>query len=268
MSLVSILVLLIGGSVAGFLAGFFAVGGGILLVPVLLMYYHWIGVSSLISTHLAFGTSLLVIVFSSSSTAYQYNKTSSIIWPLAMAMGGGSIIGGTCGSLFAGTLPEETLKRIFAVLVLLAAVGLFAERTKPKGQSQPPLLLMRAGVAGVGVGLMSSLAGVGGGTLAVPVLYSLFHLPLKKAMGTSSATIAVAAASSVIGYGATGFGNSLLPWGAVGYVDVIRALPLVAASVPMARVGVAVAERTKAPLLRKLFATLLLVMGIRMLIVP
>lgn len=264
MSPLSTLILLLLGAASGFLAGFFGVGGGIILVPMLLLFYSSTGVTSLVATHLAFGTSLLVIVFAAAASAYEYHRNNQVVWRAVGVIGVASVVGAYLGSVVAGGLPAKTLQQIFAVVVVVAAIRLFAELHKPKGSEGPKLGLPGLLGTGLAAGLVSSLAGVGGGVITIPVMYSLLHFPLKRAFGTSSATIVVTALAGVVGYAVQGWGNLLLPGGTIGYVDYLRAIPVIVGTVPCAVAGARLSEKTHPATLRQIFAAFLLVVAIKL----
>ncbi len=264
MDLQSILLLLAVGAVAGFLAGLFGVGGGIILVPILLYYFQSIGVSSLVATHITFGTSLLIIAFTSASSAHQYWRNGHVIWKGVFWIGLSSVAGAWVGSWVAGGLQGKELQQIFAVVVVVAALRILIPLRKPSGQPQTNTGL--PGLIGTGtfVGVVSSLAGVGGGVFSIPLMYSLLRFPLKKALGTSSASIVITALAATTGYIVRGMGNPLLPDHTLGYVAYLHALPVIAGSLPMARVGAAVAHKTDVGLLRKIFGVFLFVVAAKM----
>ena len=256
--------LLLAGGVAGFLAGFFGVGGGIILVPILLVFFKSIEVSSLVATHLAFGTSLLVVIFASFTSAYRYTRNRHVVWKAVLFIGLASVIGAAIGSSIAGILPGKTLQRIFASVVAIAAVRLLSEGNKPKHDPDPNLA--PPGLAGTGlvVGLVSSLAGVGGGVFAIPMMYNFLRFPLKKALGTSSATIVITACASAIGYVLNGWGNPLLPDRTLGFVDYFHSLPIIIGTLPAAAFGATVAHNTRVDKLRKLYGMFLIVIAAKM----
>ena len=265
MDIVHILLLLLAGGLSGFLAGFFGVGGGIILVPILLWFFQYIGVSSLVATHLAFGTSLFVIIFASTASASRYHANGHILWKAVLVIGCASVIGAWAGSWVAGDLQGKTLQRIFAVVVIVAALRLLSEQRKPKGDPEPKLGIPGLAGTGVVVGIVSSLAGVGGGVFSIPIMYSLLRFPLKRALGTSSATIVITACAASIGYVVRGWGNPILPSGTAGYVDILHAIPVIAGTIPMAMVGANVAGTTKTDTLRKIFAGFLILVAVKML---
>lgn len=257
--------LLLGGCVAGLLAGFFGVGGGLLLVPILLFYYQAVHVTSLVSTHMALATSLLIVVCSSISSAVQYQRNGHVVWKAVVLLGITSVIGGLLGAMLAGGMEPKTLRQIFAGVVAFAAVRMFMEIRKAKIETMPPLFAPPLLGTGFVVGVLSALAGVGGGVLSIPVMHSILKFPLKKALGTSSATIVITAFAAAVGYMIRGWSNVLVPAGTLGYVDWLTALPLVVGSIPMAAVGANLANRTKVQHLKQIFAIFLLVIAMKLL---
>ncbi len=266
MELLHVILLLVGGCCAGFLAGFFGVGGGIVLVPMLLVYYQATNVTSLVSTHMAFATSLLIIVFASLSSAYQYRRNGHVVWKAVVWMGATSVAGGLIGAVLAGGMQGKSLRQIFAGVVIVSALRMLMETRKPKIEEMPPLQVPSLLGTGFVVGLLSAFAGVGGGVLSVPVMNSLLKFPLKKALGTSSATIVITALAAGTGYVIRGWSNTLVPEGTLGYVDWLTALPLIAGSIPMAAVGAQVANKMKATRLKQIFALFLLVIAMKLLL--
>lgn len=259
-----VLVLLLAGGASGFLGGMFGVAGGLILVPVLLVILQNNGVSSLVATHITFGTSLLALAVSSLPESYEYAGKRHVVWKAVWLIGGASIVGAFTGTAIAGGLQAKSLQQIFAAVVVFAALRLLSDQRKPKGEPEPnfspPALLL----TGLVVGIVSSLAGIGGGVLSIPLLYSVLRFPLKKALGTSSPIIVIAAVAGSLGYAIRGWGNPLLPVLTLGYVAYLHAVPIAVASVPMARVGAALASRIATPTLKKVFALVLLIVAIRM----
>jgi uncharacterized membrane protein YfcA len=264
MTVVQLLLLVLLGCAAGFLAGLFGVGGGIVLIPFLLLFFQLTGVSSLVATHLTLGTSLAVIVFTSLASANEYRRNNHIIWKGVVYIGLASVAGAGLGSMIAGGLEGKTLQRIFALVVVVAAFRMLGNPRRPKKDLEPRTFPPGLLLTGFLVGLVSSLSGVGGGVLSIPVMYSILHFPLKKALGTSSASIVITAFAATTGYIIRGWENFLLPPYTLGYVSYLTVLPIVAGSIPMARIGATLADRVKAGLLRKAFVVFLLVVAVKM----
>lgn len=263
-----ILLLLAAGALTGFLAGFFGVGGGIILVPILLWFFAGpLGISTLVATHLTFGTSLLVVIFASLTSGFQYSKNGHVVWKAVVVIGIASVLGALGGATLAATLQGKTLQRIFAFVVSVAALRLLLESKPPSGETE--MRLGPAGLAGIGLvtGAVSSLAGVGGGVFSIPMMYYFMRFPLKKALGTSSATIVITATAAMIGYVIHGWGDPLMAQYAgftLGYVDYLHALPVIAGTLPLARLGARTAHKTDVDRLRMLYAVFLLAISVKM----
>jgi uncharacterized membrane protein YfcA len=266
----TILLLLLAGCVTGFLAGFFGVGGGILLVPVLLFFYTSVlnpPVSSVVVTHLTFGTSLLVVIFASVVSAYQYSRNDHVIWKGVLYIGLASVAGAVFGSTIASSLQGKVLQQIFATVVAVAAVRLLMRSRKPSEEPKPNL--SPAGLTGIGgiVGMVSSLAGVGGGVFSIPMMYYIMKFPLKKALGTSSATIVITAVAATAGYIVNGWNHpdmTAYRSFTIGYVDYLHAIPIIIGTIPLARYGAGVAHKTKVGVLQKVYGVFLLVIAVKM----
>jgi len=264
MDLTGALLLLLGGCLAGFLAGLFGVGGGIILVPVLLLYFQSIGVSSLVATHLTFGTSLFIVIFTSLSSAYQYSKNQLVIWKAVPFIGIASVVGALVGAAIASGLQGESLQKCFAVVVAVAAVRLLSETRKPKDSATVNTSPIGLGGIGFVAGTISSLAGVGGGVFSVPMMCNFLKFPLKKALGTSSATIVITALAAATGYVVKGWGNVLLPSYTLGYVDYLHSIPVILGTIPLARLGASTAHKTSSKTLRRVYGIFLLVIALKM----
>jgi uncharacterized membrane protein YfcA len=256
--------LVLAGLAAGFLGGVFGTGSGIVLVPVLLLYCHATGVSSLVATHVAMGTSLLVVTFASLAQAWEYSRTDHIVWRGAAYFALAGVTGSVMGTAVAAGLEGTALRKIFGFVLLVAAVRLFSGKRKSAGDLEPapaPWPLLGTGFL---VGVISSLSGVGGTFVAVPLLYTYRHFPLRKAIGTSSAAIVVIAAAGAAGYILRGWGNEFLPPGMPGFMCWQAALPLFAGVVPGGILGTRIGPRADIPLVRTTFAVLLLAVMLRM----
>jgi uncharacterized membrane protein YfcA len=265
MDLLSASILFVAGCVAGFLSGFFGVGGGIVLVPMLLYFFQNNGVSSLVATHLTFGTSLMIIVIASFSSAVQYYRDNHIIWRAVLFVGLSGVIGAWGGTAIAAAMEGKSLQRIFAGVAVLAALRLLGETRKPRSDAGPNTGVAGLSVTGFLAGAVSSMTGVGGDVFAMPILYSILRFPLKKSLGISSAAMAITALVAAAGYAVRGIGNELLPANALGYVDYIHAAPVIIGMLPLAYLGASMANGARVTRLRKVFAVLLFIVAVKML---
>lgn len=269
MALIEFLIFIGIGCIVGFLAGLFGVGGGFVMVPILIISFEQVGVSPSVLTHVAIGTSLFVVVFASIMSAYQHRKQKNIHWRSVFVIGFSSALTAFATTRLAAELSGRHLRLAFALIIIVAAVKML---TESETQAQKKLELSTGpntlGLAGVGLatGVVSGLAGIGGGVFTIPIMYNLLKIPLKLAIGTSSAVIVITAFFSASGYILNGMGRSGLPEWCVGFVDLQHGVALAIGSVFFARVGAYVSFKTHPFRLKKLFALFVILIAIYILL--
>jgi len=264
MDILTFLILFFVGGGIGFLAGFFGVGGGVILVPVLIFLFEHQGANNSIVTQLAMGTSLLIVTFASMSSAAKHTHQKNVYWRAVLIMGLASVVTASLGSVAAAAVSGVLLRKIFAVAVLASGLRLLFEKTKQESAGEFNPQAWKFILIGSVVGLLSSLTGVGGGLVSIPLMYYLLHFPIKRAIGTSSATIIITAGAAVTGYIVNGFGNPYLPAHTLGYVDYVQAIPLIIGTVAVGPLGAATVHKTHSVMLRRFFAVFLTVNALYM----
>lgn len=258
-----ILIFLTLGSVAGLTAGLFGVGGGLVIVPTLLWVFTSRGIDSSIVMHLAVGTSLATIIVTSLSSVYAHNKHKAVQWGLFLMLAPGIVIGAWLGAVVADQLSSMWLQRVFAVFVFFVALHLVLDVDFAKHRYAPGRFGMA--LAGSIIGMISSIVGIGGGSMTVPYLH-WNGIDIRSAVATSSACGLPIAVAGTIGFIATGWGEAALPDGSSGYVY-WSAMPwIVVATVIFAPVGASLAHSLPTKILRRLFAILLFIVGIKLLL--
>ena len=255
-----LLILIATGSVAGILAGLLGIGGGILIVPVLVFIFRFQGVDNDIIMHTAIGTSLATIVVTSLSSVREHQAHAAIIWPVVKIIAPGIIIGAFVGSFIAKGLDSDSLRLIFAPFMLLVAWQMAFGRP-PKPQRELP---QKVGmfVAGGIIGSLSSLLGIGGGSLSVPFM-SFCNVSVRKAVATSAAIGFPIAVAGAIGFIISGWNATNLPEWSLGYINLKAALSIVIASALTAPLGAKLTHIMPINLLKKVFAFLLLIVAIK-----
>ena len=252
------------GSLAGFLAGLLGIGGGIILVPLFLWAFEVTGFAPELLVHIAFGTSLAVIIPTALSSTFGHRKRGNVEWHQVLYLCLGGFFGALCGAWLASLLSGEWLKGLFGIMQILVALQLliFNPRLPPeRKESVPCLPLVTVGFAG---GAFSAFFGVGGGVIAVPLMVIVLGFPIHLAVGNSSALIVVSSLSGAFSYVAHGWGADLLPPFSLGYVNWLVFALVAPFSIGMARLGVRVASRTAHDKLVKVFAALLVLVGLRL----
>lgn len=258
-----LLVYLASGAVVGILAGLLGLGGGVIIVPLLNMVFAWQGMSPDLIQHMALGTSLSTIVFTSISSFRAHHQRGSVRWDLWRTITPSIVLGTFGGSLLAGTLSTYFLKMFFAIFLFVIGTQMLLNLT-PKATRPLPSKATIASVGGV-IGLISSFAGVGGGTMSVPFMVWC-KVPFIGAVGTSAAIGLPIALSGTLGYIVSGWGDPALPAWSLGYVSVSATLGLVVPSMLTAPLGVRLGHALPVKVLKRFFGLFIYVMAINMLI--
>ncbi|HKK14819.1 MAG TPA: sulfite exporter TauE/SafE family protein [Gammaproteobacteria bacterium] len=256
-----ILILLGMGGLAGMLAGLLGIGGGIIIVPVLALVFAHQGVAPEAIMHVAIGTSLATIVVTSLSSIRAHQRRGAIDWRVFRVITPGIIVGGVLGAAIAKQLAGDTLRLAFASFMLLVAAQMALGRTPPAHRRLPGTAGI--GLAGALIGTVSTLMGVGGGSMSVPFL-TWCNVPVRAAVGTSAAIGLPIAVTGALSYVVSGWHGAHLPPWSVGFVNLPAFTGIVVASTLFAPAGAALAHRIPPLLLKRLFAAFLLVLGIRM----
>jgi len=260
-----ILIGLIGSSVlAGILAGLLGVGGGIVLVPVLFWILAFVDFPADISMHLAVATSLSTIIFTSLSSARSHHSHGNVDLKILKLWAPGVVIGALGGGLAAKFVNADALKTIFGVIAVLVAINMMRKNIFVFRSALPESPAVN-GVISVLSGLFSALMGIGGGTLAVPILSS-FSVPIRKAVGTASAMGILIAVPATLGFIWAGWNVPNRPFGSLGYVNLIGTLIILPFTVGFAPVGASLSNRISTILVKRCFAIFLGITGCRMLL--
>jgi len=268
LSLETVLLLISIGIAAGILSGLFGVGGGIIIVPSLLGVYAFTHFYSPYIVHIAIATSLFTIIFTSLSSAHKHFGHGNVEWKAALYIGLSSAVTVFLFSKIAILLPGEILKQTFSVVLIIVALKmLFDKKGKlddPPGKKTEvfkPWLCLGIGALS---GAIAAFSGLGGGVFVIPLMYYLMKVPIKKAIGTSSAAILITAVAGVLSYFVNSpAGANSIPY-SFGMVDTLSAVPIIAASIPFARVGVYINRKTHHYLLTKLFAVFIIIVSLKL----
>ena len=249
------------GLVVGFVAGLLGVGGGLIIVPVLIMMLHAQGLAAGMEPQLALGTSLASILFTSLSSVRAHHRHGAVEWPLVRRIAPSIVLGTMLGAMLAAQMSAWVLKVFFVVFLFYAAIQMWMDFKPAPHRGLPG----RAGttLAGSIIGAVSSWVGIGGGTLSVP--FMLWHnVVLHRAIATSSAIGFPIAIAGALGYVLGGWEESGRPAGSLGFVYLPALAGIVLGSVLTAPLGARTAHRTPVRPLKRIFALLLLVLAVRM----
>ena len=251
------------GIFGGFVAGLFGVGGGLTLVPFMYMLFVAQNFPAEHVMHLALGTSMATIVFTSISSMRAHHAHGAVRWDIVRTMAPGLVLGTFGGSLVAGQVPTGPMTAIFVVIVYYASAQMMLD-FKPHAHRQMPGGAGRF-IAGGVIGVISSLVAAGGGFLSVP--FMLFcNVAIHNAVGTSSALGFPIAVAGAIGYIVAGWHDAGLPAYTLGYVYLPAFVGIVAMSILMAPVGARLAHKLPVKKLKRTFGGFLALLATKMLV--
>jgi uncharacterized membrane protein YfcA len=249
------------GLIAGFVAGLLGVGGGLILVPVLSWVYAHEGFPAAYNIHMALATSLGTILFTSVSSLRAHHAHGAVRWQVVWRITPGIVLGTLAGALAAAWLPDLGL-RIFFTLFLFYAATQMLLGLKPKAHRQLPGWAGMTAAGGV-IGLTSSWVGIGGGTLSVPFL-AWCNVRFQEAIGTSAAIGLPIALAGAAGYALSGQAVPGLPEWSLGFIYLPALAAIACMSVLAAPWGARLTHRLPVARLRRIFAGLLYLLGLRM----
>jgi len=258
------LALIATGVFAGILAGLLGVGGGIVIVPVLFFLFQSFGVSPESAMLVATATSLATIVPTSISSIRSHNKKGNVDFDLLKRWAVFILMGVLLGSWLVTRVEGNMLTMLFGVIAVLSALNMLFRTGKSALYQKLPNTTGQT-VMGVSIGFFSSMVGIGGGTISVPLL-TLYNYPTHKAIGTAAAIgliISLPGALTMLTLGST---PTDAPAGTFGLVNLFSFICIVPLTVLFAPVGGSLAAKLDAVKLKKIFAFVLLFTGLRMLV--
>jgi uncharacterized membrane protein YfcA len=257
------LLYLVLGGFAGVLAGLFGVGGGIIIVPVLVFSFAAQGFDPAILTHLAVGTSLATIIFTSINAVLEHQRKGAVLWTVFAWMTLGILLGAGFGALTAAAIQGPMLQKIIGVFALCVALQMALELKPKPGRQVPGKLALT--LAGSVIGWASAIFGIGGGSLNVPFL-TWRSVPMQQAVATSSACGLPIALAGALSFMLIGWDAPQLPAWSLGYIYLPAMAGIAITSMFFARFGARLAHRLSPRLLKRLFALLLFAVGLNFLL--
>jgi hypothetical protein len=262
------------GGLAGLTAGMFGVGGSVVIIPILDVLFRAYGIHAEASFHMAVGTALMTIIPTSLASIRAHTKRGNVDMVLLKNWGLAVIIGAALGSIIGNVMPGQILRLIFGVFIFCVAMTMSLPQRASRASDQPPRNLIQK-LTGFLIGFISSLVGVGGGSMTVPVL-TIWRMPIHRAIGTASAVGLLIALPSAIVYllsqpspaVSADFGISTIGSvpGCFGNVNVLCFVVLAISSIVTAPMGAKLTNRLPAQKLRMIFAAYMGIIALKMII--
>ncbi|MBR3880563.1 MAG: sulfite exporter TauE/SafE family protein [Mailhella sp.] len=251
------------GAIAGFLSGLIGIGGGLVVVPLLNMIFRLQGdIPAELIMHLAVGTSLSSILFTAISSARSHARRGGVLWGYVKGLAPAIVLGTICAAWLASRMSTSGLRGFFVAFLLCVATQMLFDFYPHPRRTMPGRGALAA--AGFTIGGVSSLVGLGGGSMSVPFL-RWCGVEMRQAVGTSAAISWPIAVSGTIGFVIVGWGAPDLPNWTLGYVSLPATLGIACTSVFFAPLGVKLAHTLSVPVLRRFFAVFLYVTACEML---
>ncbi|WP_455207772.1 sulfite exporter TauE/SafE family protein [Kaarinaea lacus] len=261
--IVVLLLYLVVGVIAGLCAGLFGVGGGLIVVPALAYVFSYLNIVSASLMQLAVGTSLAVIIVTSISSVLAHHKHGAVQWLLFLRMAPFIVFGSLLGAYFASRVPSDYLKLIFGFVEVIIALQMYFEFRPEPARILPGVVGL--GAVSSGIGFISAVVGIGGGTMMVPFL-TWCNVNIHKAVATSAACGMPIAVAGSLGFMLLVPAAADLPERSIGFVYWPALLSIAFASMLAAPVGARLAHRLSTHKLRRVFALFLLFIGLLMLL--
>ena len=258
-----ILAFLLLGTIVGFMAGLLGIGGGGIMVPVLTSLFLALGMPLEKVVHLALGTSMASIVVTSISSLNAHRIRGAILWDYVKGMSPGIIVGTFMATYVVALASSLALAVFFSMFMGFVAIKMLTDKKptlheKPTGRNH-------LFAVGSGIGAISALVSIGGGSLTVPYLVWR-NIDIKKAIGTSAAIGLPISVAGTLGYVVNGWSNTSLHEYILGYVFFPAVVLISITSYIFAPLGAKMAHRLPVPILKKIFAVLLIMLSIKMLL--
>ncbi|AVM60172.1 sulfite exporter TauE/SafE family protein [Haemophilus sp. oral taxon 036] len=260
-----ILLCLLVGAVAGFFAGLFGIGGGLLIVPVLVYLLPMVGVPEPLLMSTALGTSFATIVITGFSSAQRHHKLGNVVWSAVKILAPSIMVSVFICGFFIGKLDRDISSKLFACLVVYLAVKMVLSIKPKTNKTVKPLTTQSSIIGGILIGMASSAAGIGGGGFIVPFLNSR-GIDMKKAIGSSAFCGMLLGTSGMFSFMLSGLGNAAMPEYSLGYIYFPAVLCITATSFFTSKLGATATSKLPVPTLKKGFALLLITIAVDMFI--
>ena len=248
--------------VTGFMAGFFGIGGGLIMVPILFYIFSFAGIEQAFIMHLALGTSFSIIIPTSIISTMTHMKFKAVDFSIVKTFGAFVAIGVVFGTVFAVSLKTSSLVLFFSIMTMLFSLYFLTAKEKINPKPRKINLIYRV-ICGFLSGFLSAPMGIAGGVINTPVL-KMFGYPIKVAIGCSAAVGFVIALIGAIGFAVSGsYLNINIPL-SLGFVNIPTFLIFVPITMFMAKIGAKTVHKFDKRLIGKLFGIYLFIVSCKL----
>ena len=248
--------------VTGFMAGFFGIGGGLIMVPILFYLFNFSGIEQAYVMHLALGTSFSIIIPTSIISTMTHMKFKAVDFNIVKTFGVFVAVGVVFGTIFAVSLKTSSLVLFFSVMTMLFSIYFLTAKEKVNPTPRKINLIYRV-VCGFSSGFLSAPMGIAGGVINTPVL-KMFGYPIKVAIGCSAAVGFVIAVIGAIGFAISGSYLDIKVPLSLGFINIPTFLIFVPITMFMAKIGAKSVHKFDKKLIGKLFGIYLLIISCKL----
>ena len=248
--------------VTGFMAGFFGIGGGLIMVPILFYIFSFAGIEQAFTMHLALGTSFSIIIPTSIISTMTHMKFKAVDFSIVKTFGAFVAIGVVFGTVFAISLKTSSLVLFFSIMTMLFSLYFLTSKEKINPKPRKINLIYRV-ICGFLSGFLSAPVGIAGGVINTPIL-KMFGYPIKVAIGCSAAVGFIIALIGAIGFAISGsYLNINVPL-SLGFINIPTFLIFVPITMFMAKIGAKTVHKFDKRLIGKLFGIYLFIVSCKL----
>ena len=248
--------------VVGFMAGFFGIGGGLIMVPILFYIFSFVGIEKAFVMHMAIGTSFLIIIPNSIISTLTHMKFKAVEFSIVRTFGIFVVIGVVLGTVFAVSLKTSGLVLFFSIMTMIFAIYFLIEKEKINPAPRKINLIYKI-ICGFLSGFLSAPMGIGGGIINTPIL-KMFGYSINKAIGSSAAIGFLIAFVGAVGFIITGSYLNIEAPLSLGFVNIPAFLIFVPITMFMAKIGAKTVHKVDRKLIGKMFGIFLLIVSCRL----
>jgi len=246
----------------GFMAGFFGIGGGLIMVPILYYIFSFVGIEKAYVMHIAIGTSFSIIIPNSIISTMTHMKFKVVDFSIVKTFGVFVAIGVVLGTIFAVNLKTSNLILFFSIMTMIFAIYFLIEKEKINAIPKKINLVYRI-ICGFLSGFLSAPMGIGGGVFNTPI-FKIFGYPINVAIGTSAAIGFLIALIGGVGFALSGsYLNINVPL-SLGFVNIPTFLIFVPITTYMAKIGAKTMHKVDRNIIGKIFGVYLFIVACRL----
>ena len=248
--------------VVGFMAGFFGIGGGLIMVPILFYLFSFVGIEHAFVMHVAIGTSFSIIIPNSIISTMTHMKFKAVDFSIVRTFGVFVVIGVVLGTVFAVSLKTSGLILFFSIMTMIFAIYFLIEKEKINPAPRKINLIYRV-ICGFLSGFLSAPMGIGGGVFNTPI-FKMFGYPINVAIGTSAAIGFLIAVIGAIGFAISGtYFNINVPL-SLGFINIPTFLVFIPITTFMAKIGAETVHKFNKRSIGKIFGIYLFIVSCKL----